>query len=216
MCWARKDNLRDWAILKLLTATGLRASEVAALTRADLTLSGKSRWVNVHLGKGKKTRRVPVHERAAKVLKEFQETEADKGESAPLFSSHLKKPMTPYAIWGVVKKYAAEAGVEHVSPHSFRHTLATRLFCNPQVDFVTAATFLGHSPLDTTARYSQPNDDDLEKAAQKSTTRQSRRSHPKQFCAIENQNVPILSCQKSRAPNEPLIIEAAILFFGKD
>ena len=216
MCRARKDNLRDWAILELLAATGLRVSEVATLTHTDLTLSGKSGWVNVRLGKGKKTRRVPVHERAAEVLKEFQKTEADKGESAPLFSSRLKKPMTPYVIWGVVKKYAAEAGVEHVSPHSFRHTVATRFFRNPQVDLVTAATFLGHSPLDTTARYSQPNDDDLEKAAQKSTTRQSRRSHPKQFCAIENHNMPILSCLKSRAPNKPLIIETAILFFGKD
>ena len=163
---ARKNNLRDWAILELLAATGLRVSEVATLTRADLTLSGKSGWVNVRMGKGKKTRRVPVHEHATDALREFMGTIQDEGESAPLFSSRLKKPMTPYAIWGVVKKYAAAAGVEHVSPHSFRHTVATRLIRNPQVDLVTAATFLGHSRLDTTARYSQPNDDDLEKAAQ--------------------------------------------------
>ena len=70
----------------------------------------------------------------------------------------------PFGTWS--KKYATEAGVGHVSPHSFRHTVATRLVRNPQVDLVTAATFLGHSRLDTTARYSQPNDDDLEKAAQ--------------------------------------------------
>ena len=162
---ARKDNLRDWAILELLTATGLRVSEVAALTCADLTWSGQTGWITVRMGKGKKTRRVPVHERAAEVLKEFLETVADGGESAPLFSSRLKKPMTPYAIWGVVKKYAAEAEVENITPHSIRHTMATRLVCNPQVDLVTAATFLSHSRLDTTARYAQPNEDDLEKAA---------------------------------------------------
>ena len=73
--------------------------------------------------------------------------------------------MTSYAIWGLVKKYAAEAKVEHVTPHSFRHTVATRLVRNPNVDLVTAAAFLGHSRLDTTARYSQPNAEDLEKAA---------------------------------------------------
>ena len=162
---ARKGNLRDWVILELLAATGLRVSEVAALTLADVALSGKVGWITVHMGKGKKTRRVPVHERAAEVLKEFLETKAGGGESAPLFSSRLKKAMTPYAIWGVVKKYAAEAAVEHVSPHSFRHTVATRLVRNPQVDLVTAATFLGHSRLDTTARYAQPNEDDLAKAA---------------------------------------------------
>ena len=73
--------------------------------------------------------------------------------------------MTSYAIWGLVKKYAAEAGVEHVTPHSFRHTVAMRLVRNPNVDLVTAAAFLGHSRLDTTARYSQPNAEDLERAA---------------------------------------------------
>lgn len=74
--------------------------------------------------------------------------------------------MTPYAIWYTVKKYAAQAGVENVSPHTFRHTVATRLVRNPNVDIVTAATFLGHSRLDTTARYSRPSDEDLENAAE--------------------------------------------------
>ena len=74
--------------------------------------------------------------------------------------------MSPYAIWAVVKKYANEAGVENVSPHAFRHTVATRLVRNPQVDLVTAATFLGHSRLDTTARYAQPSEEDLAKAAE--------------------------------------------------
>ena len=163
---ARKDNLRDWAILELLAATGLRVSEASALIRADLAFVGKGGWVTVRMGKGKKNRRVPLNERAAEVLKEFLEAEAGAGESAPLFSSRLKKPMTAYAIWGVVKKYAAEAGVAQVTPHSFRHTVATRLVRNPQVDLVTAATFLGHSRLDTTARYAQPSEADLAKAAE--------------------------------------------------
>jgi len=167
------------------------------------------------MGKGKKTRRVAVHERAAEVLKESQKTEANKGESAPLFSSRLKKPMTPYAIWSMVKKYVAEARVKHFSPHNFRYIVATRLISNPQVDLVTAATFLGHSRLDTTARYSQPNDDDLEKAAQKSTTRQSCRSHLEQFCAIENQNMPILSCQKSRVPTSHRLSKPRSSFSAK-
>jgi integrase/recombinase XerD len=98
---------------------------------------------------GKRTRRVPIHERTAEVLKEFQKTEADKGQSAPLFLSRLKMPVTPHVSWGMVKEYAAEAGVEHVSSHSFRYTVATRLFSNPQVDLVTATTFLRHSRLDT-------------------------------------------------------------------
>jgi len=163
---ARKDNLRDWAILELLAATGLRVSEVAALLLSDVDMKGKTGWVTVRMGKGKKTRRVPLNERAADAVKEFIKTQDCEGDAAPLFVSRLKKAMTPYSIWSVVKKYAADAGVEHVSPHSFRHTVATRLVRNPNVDLVTAATFLGHSRLDTTARYAQPSETDLARAAE--------------------------------------------------
>jgi site-specific recombinase XerD len=41
-----------------------------------------------------------------------------------------------------------------VTPHTFRHTVATQLVRDPEVDLVTAATFLGHRWLNTTARYS--------------------------------------------------------------
>jgi len=57
--------------------------------------------------------------------------------------------------------------VEGVTPHTFHHTVATQLVRDPEVDLVTAETFLGHSRLDTTARYSQPSEEDLEKAAKK-------------------------------------------------
>jgi integrase len=59
------------------------------------------------------------------------------------------------------------AAVEGVTPHTFRHTVATQLVRDPAVDLVTAATFLGHSRLDTTARYSQPGEDDLSEAAER-------------------------------------------------
>lgn len=71
---------------------------------------------------------------------------------------------TSYAIWYAVKKYAQLAGVGDVSPHSLRHTVAARLVRDPEVDLVTAATFLGHSRLDTTARYSRPTEEALAEA----------------------------------------------------
>jgi integrase/recombinase XerC len=66
-----------------------------------------------------------------------------------------------------VKKYAQLAEVENVTPHTFRHTVATQLVRDPAVDLVTTATFLGHARLDTTARYSRPSEEDLAKAAEK-------------------------------------------------
>jgi integrase/recombinase XerC len=167
-------NLRDHALLELLAATGLRAAEAAGLTLGDLTLGERSGWVTVRLGKGRRRRRVPIHLRARKALSVYLEQDqlADPAvravrASEPLFRSRAGEPLTPYALWYTVKKYARLAEVEGVTPHTFRHSVATRLVRDPQVDMVTAATFLGHSRLDTTARYSRPSEDDLARAAER-------------------------------------------------
>ena len=62
---------------------------------------------------------------------------------------------------------ATEYGVDGVTPHTFRHTVATRLVRDPNVDLATAATFLGHSRLDITARYSRPSEEDLAQVAER-------------------------------------------------
>lgn len=167
-------NLRDHALLELLAATGLRAAEAAGLTLGDLALGERSGWVTVRLGKGRRRRRVPIHLRARKALSAYLEQEglgdpATRAARAtePLFRSRAGAALTPYALWYTVKKYARLAGIEGVTPHTFRHSVATRLVRDPQVDMVTAATFLGHSRLDTTARYSQPSEEDLARAAER-------------------------------------------------
>lgn len=165
-------NLRDHALLELLGATGLRAAEAASLTLGDLSLSERSGWVTVRLGKGRRRRRVPIHLRARKALGAYLVHELLRDPvtraaraTEPLFHSRSGEPLTPYALWYTVKKYARLAQVDGVTPHSFRHSVATRLVRDPQVDMVTAATFLGHSRLDTTARYSRPSEEDLARAA---------------------------------------------------
>ena len=171
-------NLRDHALLELLAATGLRAAEAAGLTLGDLSLGERSGWVTVRLGKGRRRRRVPIHLRARKALIAYLEAQqlADAAARAahaaePLFRSQAGEPLTPYVLWYAVKKYARLAEVEGVTPHTFRHSVATRLVRDPEVDMVTAATFLGHSRLDTTARYSRPSEDDLARAAERAQTR---------------------------------------------
>lgn len=163
----RSENLRDLALLHLLAATGLRASEVAALNRGDLEMSGYSGWVTVRLGKGKKQRRVPVNANARSAMNEYLEERGEIPPAAPLFLTEQGERMKHYTIWFTVKKYAALAGIgKSVSPHTFRHYVGTRMVRNPKIDIVTASTFLGHSRLDTTARYAKPSDDDLANAAE--------------------------------------------------
>jgi integrase/recombinase XerC len=177
---ARKSgNKRDAALLELLAATGLRASEVAGLKIEDLELNDRSGWVTVRAakGKGKKRRRVPVYARARRLLAEYleeREQGAQGGEEQsrsslspgePAFLSRKGGAITPYAVWYTVKKYADLADVKDATPHRFRHSVATRLVRDPDVDLVTAATYLGHSRLDTTMQYSRPSEEDLEAAA---------------------------------------------------
>jgi site-specific recombinase XerD len=171
---ARKGgSKRDVALLEFLAATGLRASEVAGVKIGDLELGERSGWVTVRAtkGKGRKERQVPVNARARGYLVEYlAERAGPDGELAPeepLFLSQVGTAATPYVIWYTVKKYAGLAKVEDVSPHSFRHTVATRLVRDPEVDLVTAATYLGHSRLDTTMQYSRPSEEDLEAASER-------------------------------------------------
>ncbi|RLC74263.1 MAG: integrase [Chloroflexi bacterium] len=171
-------NKRDAALLELLAATGLRVSEAAGLKVGDLELGERHGWVTVRAtkGKGRKQRRVPVHVKARRALWEYlgergfepDEPLAERAEE-PLFLSQKSGGTSSYAVWYAVKKYARLAGVENVTPHTFRHTVATQLVRDPSVDLVTAATFLGHSRLDTTARYSQPSEKDLAEAADRLT-----------------------------------------------
>ncbi len=171
---------RDAALLELLAATGLRASEVAGLTIGNVDLGERSGWVTVRAmkGKGRKRRRVPVHAKARRALREYlKERGFDLDASLPhstepraeepLFLSQKNGGISAYAVWYTVKKYARLARVDDVTPHTFRHTVATQLVRNSDVDLVTAATFLGHSRLDTTARYSRPSEEDLTRAAKR-------------------------------------------------
>lgn len=155
-------NLRDVALLELLAATGLRASEVAALTVEDVTISERAGSVLVRSGKGRKRRTVPLNAKARRHLSAYLTERGD--EPGGLFSAR-KAEVNTWWVWYTVCKYAERAGVQ-ATPHTFRHTVATRLVRNRDVDLVTAATILGHSRLDTTAIYAQPNADDLAAAVE--------------------------------------------------
>ena len=148
-------NLRDRAILELMAATGLHVHELAGLRGADLELGPTSASVTVANEKTGGSRRVPVSVRARAVLREYLETRGEIPAGQPLFPSRLGKPVSPYTIWYLVKKYAGLAGVEAVSPRNFREAAALRLLRDPQMDLSTAATLLGHIHPESSVHYLQ-------------------------------------------------------------
>ncbi len=146
--------LRDRALLELLYATGLRVSEVAALTGAQLRLD--EGFVSV-LGKGGKERIVPLGRQAQAALATYLTVERP-GLVGPkpspwVFVRPGGKPLSRQSIWKLVRRRALASGIRsRVSPHTLRHTFATHLL-GGGADLRVVQALLGHADVGTTQIY---------------------------------------------------------------
>ena len=147
-------ELRDAAMLELLYATGLRVSELVALTLVEVNVSA---GYLMTVGKGDKERLVPIGESACRAVSRYLDGargELLKGRaSSQLFLSRLGEGMTRQAFWNIIKKRALQAGVQsHLSPHTLRHSFATHLLENG-ADLRSVQLMLGHADLSSTQIY---------------------------------------------------------------
>jgi integrase/recombinase XerD len=152
---------RDVAILELLYASGLRASELCDLKLVDLNLSVGCVRV---FGKGGKERVVPVGQAAcesiARYLNECRPN-LDKRRSDVLFLSRTGKPLERVALWMLVEKYGRSSGLlKEISPHVLRHCFATHLLSGG-ADLRVVQELLGHSDVATTQVYTHVDQDRL-------------------------------------------------------
>ena len=150
----RPADVRDRAMLELLYATGLRVSELTALTLRDLNLDVGYLMV---IGKGGKERIVPIGDAARNAVTHYLASarpQLGKGrEHEDLFLSRLGERLTRQAFWNIVKKRALQAGCrKRISPHTLRHSFATHLLENG-ADLRSVQLMLGHSDLSTTQIY---------------------------------------------------------------
>jgi len=157
----KSRKLRDIAIFELMANTGLRVGELVDLRVEDLELGPRSGTLVVRKGKGEKYRVVPLNLKVRKIISEYL---SENPQNTYLFNSQKGGPLTTYAVWNLVKKYARLAGLE-MSPHTLRHTFATLLLRSGE-DIVKVATLLGHERLDTTARYTRPSLEDMTQAVE--------------------------------------------------
>jgi integrase/recombinase XerC len=144
--------LRDRAIMELLYSSGLRLAELVGLDMGDLDLA--EGMVQV-LGKGQKTRLVPVGSVAVKVLKEWllQRAALAKPEEKALFIGRGGRRLGPRAIQTRVAHWARRQGLSmHVYPHLFRHSFATHLLESSR-ELRGVQELLGHADISTTQVY---------------------------------------------------------------
>ena len=149
-------GLRDRALLELMYATGMRASEVIQLEVSAVDLKeGTVRCV----GKGNKERILPIYERARAVLETYLESGRPRllrgRDEAALFVNHRGRPLTRQGLWLIVKEYAATAGLEHdVTPHTLRHSFATHML-DGGAGLRELQQLLGHTNISSTQIYTK-------------------------------------------------------------
>ncbi len=147
-------GLRDKAMLELLYATGLRASELVGLGGEDVNLRQGVLRVR---GKGNKERLVPMGDEAqhwlARYLAESRVALLRGGPNPRLFVNRRRQGLTRQAFWLIVRRLAAQAGIaRRLSPHTLRHAFATHLL-NHGADLRSLQMLLGHASLSTTQIY---------------------------------------------------------------
>jgi len=160
---------RNLAILVTLRHTGLRVGELCDLRLSDVLISERKGAVTVRSGKGNKHRVVTLNNDARKAISDHLDVRP-KVVGDYLFIGQRGEPLRPQGVELIVAKYARLAGLENVTPHVLRHSFAKQVL-DSGTDLVAVARLLGHERLDSTARYTQPSERDLEKAVERLETR---------------------------------------------
>lgn len=155
---AKKDGIRDRAILETLFSTGLRVSELASLNRDTINLQRREFGI---VGKGGKERVVFISDSAAHWLEKYLNIRQDTFK--PLFIRFQGRinlenngegmRLTSRSIERVVEKYVKALGLPvKATPHTLRHSFATDLLING-ADIRSVQEMLGHSNISTTQIY---------------------------------------------------------------
>jgi integrase/recombinase XerD len=153
---------RDKAMLELLYATGVRASELAGLKVSDLNLDiGYLRC----LGKGSRERVIPLGRAAIAATVDYLQTLrprlAKPFSGDFLLLSRTGRPMSRIEIWRLIKKYAARAGLpRNLTVHTLRHCFATHLLAGG-ADLRSVQEMLGHVDIATTQIYTHVDQERL-------------------------------------------------------
>lgn len=144
-------DVRDRALLETLYATGMRVSELAALTDSRVNLG---QGVVRVMGKGGHERLVPLGQVASDAIRHWLAVRAElKPRGDWLFVSRSGRVLSRQAIWARIRQLALRAGIHSpVHPHRLRHSFATHLLDNG-ADLRVVQMLLGHADLATTQIY---------------------------------------------------------------
>ena len=158
----KENNARDLALIMVLLHAGLRVSEVSNLRLSDAKIGQRKGTLTVRRGKGTKYRVVPLNADVRAALSAYL-SERPSVDHDQVFGGKRGERLKPWGIQYLVGKYAYNARLENVTPHTLRHTCGKNLI-DADVPLDQVATILGHNNLNTTRIHTTPSEQDLQKA----------------------------------------------------
>ena len=169
-------GIRDHAVLELFYSSGLRLSELTNLNENDINLSDETITV---IGKGNKTRILPIGDIAIKAIKKWLTLRLKfldgSSNNSALFLSKLSKRLTPRAIQYRLKFWAIKQGVpENIHPHLLRHSFASHILQSSH-DLRAVQELLGHENISTTQIYTHLDHQHLTEIYDKSHPRAKKK-----------------------------------------
>ena len=145
---------RDHALIALMLATGLRRSEVIAITTDDYNT--RTGVLNIQSGKGDKQRTAYLNTESRQVIRLWLIARGQQPGS--LFNPVTKtgtimnKSLSSQTIYDIIKQRSEQAKIDRVRPHDLRRTFVTQLL-DAGVDINTTRQLVGHTDIQTMARY---------------------------------------------------------------
>lgn len=158
----KRQALRDQAMAGLMLYAGLREAEVCGLDWADIQITDRKGRVVVRMGKGRKRREIPLNKEVRRHVGLWRD--ACGSNQGAVFVGKGGQRIGTRTVQERIGAIRQAAGLDAaVTPHALRHTFAKQLL-DSGVPLTTVSKLLGHSRLETTARYVQPGWEDFEKA----------------------------------------------------
>ncbi len=150
---------RDKAMLELLYATGLKASEMTSINIGDIDLE----LGILQIRENKNNRFIPVGDLAIETLNFYlQKYRMDCIDQSdrPLFTNYRGNRLTRQGFWKIIKEYTISTNInKKITPNTLRHSFAVHLIENG-ANIKLVQEMLGHSDLSTTQAYNIPSEDE--------------------------------------------------------
>lgn len=150
---------RDFAMLHILCATGMRVSELVSLNLADFDAERATIVCPGRSSRNKRERVLPLSPETVEATKHYLATARlllviHHPEEQALFLNRHGERLTRQGFWLIIKSYARQANIAEITPHMLRHSVAI-LMLQGGMELRSVKELLGHAHISTTQVYSQ-------------------------------------------------------------